>query len=79
MIWAMQTLSTIHDVIRALGENDEEAGAVVGVGVKAVRQWKHRKRLPQRKYFMITEALAAKGKMADPALWGFEAPAKDVQ
>lgn len=75
----METLSTIHDVIRALGESDEEAGATVGVGLKAVQQWKHRKRLPQRKYFVIAEALAGKGKKADPALWGFEAPAKVAQ
>lgn len=66
----METLSSVNEVSQALG-GDEATGAIAGVSPKTVKQWKWRKRLPQDKYLVLSNALSLKGKKADAALWRF--------
>jgi DNA-binding transcriptional regulator YdaS (Cro superfamily) len=66
----METLTSVNEVSDALG-GDEATGAIAGVAPKTVKQWKFRKRLPQDKYLVISQALSERGKKADVALWRF--------
>jgi len=67
----MNILSTIDDVLAAVGG---PAGACSITGTKspsAPFNWKARGRIPTEHFLVFSEALKARGMEADPALFGF--------
>lgn len=66
----MKQLSTVNEVIEALG-GEQPAGALVGVGIKAVQQWKWQKQFPAKTYLAIISELGKSGLDADASLWSF--------
>jgi hypothetical protein len=64
-------LNSVDDVIEALGGTAAVA-ALVGVGASAVSNWSKRGRISQASFPIIRDALAALGKEAAPAVFGFK-------
>jgi hypothetical protein len=65
--------TTVEAVLEAVG-GDAEAARIGGVGASAVSNWKARGRIAADRYVVFSDALAAVGKKADPAVFGMAAP-----
>lgn len=67
----MSKLSTIDEVFEAVGGPDA-ARSIAGVkSQSAPFNWRERGRIPTEHFLVISEALRAVGKEADPDLFGF--------
>ena len=66
-------LKTVDDVISELGGTGATA-SLARLGDPAVSNWKARGKIPSDQYMVISEALRAIGKEADPAIFGFVPP-----
>ena len=64
-------LTSVDDVIEELGGTASVA-SLASVGASAVSNWRERRRIPQSCFFLVRDALAAKGKEADPSIFGFK-------
>lgn len=73
MVRAMETLSTVQEVVDALG-GEEAVSELAGVKVRTIHQWKFRKKLPSDKFIIISRVLEEQRKEAAPSLWGFIEP-----
>lgn len=62
-------LESVSEVIDELGGN-AKAAALVGLGASAVSNWRSRGRIPAEFFLVFSEALKAKGREANPALFG---------
>ena len=62
----------MDEVIEAIG-GDGAAQELAGVGPSAVSNWRARGKISQENFFRFAEVLRAKGKEADPAVFGFKA------
>lgn len=71
----VQHLQTHDEVISFLGGFEAVKELTRRKTVSNVSMWKLRKRFPPDTYIVMTDALAAKGAAAPPALWGM-APAQ---
>ncbi len=70
----MNMLCTIDEVFEALGGPDA-ARSITGVkSQSAPFNWKERGRIPTEHFLVISGALKAVGKEADPGLFGFTQP-----
>ena len=65
----MQTLSSIEQVIEALGGTKAVAELTNRASPSAVPNWKLRKSFPLNTYLVMKAALHAKGASAPDALW----------
>ena len=66
-------LKTVDAIVTELGGTGAMA-SLARVGDSAVSNWKARRTIPSDQYMVVSEALRAKGKEADPALFGFVPP-----
>lgn len=73
----LRSLSTVNEVIIALGDN-AGAAEITRRGVTAVCNWRAANRLPARSYLVITEALKQRGYCAPASLWEMDEPPKTV-
>lgn len=64
-------LKSADEVIDELG-GTAEAASLAGVSSPAVSNWRARGRIPQENFLIFREALAGKGKEADPSVFGFK-------
>lgn len=64
-------LNTVDEVIEALG-GPSEAAIATAVGSSAVSNWRARGKISQDVFILVRDALAARGKEADPAVFGFK-------
>ena len=64
-------LNSVDDVIEALG-GPATVASLTGVGTSAVSNWSARRRIAQDKFVIVRDALAALGKEASPAVFGFK-------
>jgi len=64
-------LDSIDEVIEALG-GPTAVAALAGVGASAVSNWRKRGRISQGSFMIVRDALAALGKEASPAVFGFK-------
>lgn len=62
-------LKTVEAVIEELGGATEVA-SLAAVRLPAVSNWKSRGGIPAEFFVLFTDALKARGKRADPALFG---------
>ncbi len=63
-------LTTVDEVIDCLGGNRAVQTLTGLKSVQAVWEWRNRSVIASRFYHLMTEALASKGRTADPKLWG---------
>ena len=68
----MSMLSTIDEVVAAVGGVPAAVALVGAKASNAPSMWKIRGRIPPEHFFPFSEALRKVGKQADPALFGFD-------
>lgn len=68
----MRTLTTVSEVLDALGGNAEVQRLLEVNGPNVVANWRYRQRLPTRTYFRLRDALRRKRLSAPRSLWGFD-------
>jgi hypothetical protein len=66
-------LKTVDEVVTELGGTGAMA-TLARVGDSAVSNWKARGSIPSDQYMVISEALRAIGKAADPSVFSFADP-----
>ncbi len=71
MIRRLKYLETASEVIDALGGTDA-AAKIAGVQMPAISNARARNKLPSATFLIFSDALAAVGKRARPALWGIK-------
>ena len=69
-------LSTVDDVIDALGGTYETARLLDLKYPQPVSQWRKRARLPADKFLIMQSELEKRGKTAPPELWGIKPTAE---
>lgn len=67
-------LTSIDDVIRALGGLKQVADLTGRRSPSAVPMWKQRGAFPSNTYAVMIEALQERGKTAPATLWGMKSP-----
>lgn len=67
----MDTLKSVDQVIERLG-GIPELVSLTGSNVKAISAWKSRRAFPSKMYFVMSDALRAKGLSAPASLWKME-------
>jgi hypothetical protein len=68
----LEPLATVQEVVAALG-GTSATGRLTNAGASSVCCWKHPRndKIPPKYYFVIKQALAARGYYADLAMFGF--------
>jgi hypothetical protein len=66
----VQKLTSIEQVVAALGGNREVAALTGRKSIHAVSMWKDRQAFPSNTLLIMQAALKARGKSAPSALWG---------
>ena len=73
MINYFRVLKSVDDIITALGGPTKTAG-LVSTTPAAVIHWRTAGFIPPGKFMKITNALNARGMVASPTVFGFDAP-----
>lgn len=63
-------LTTVEDVIDALGGNASVMELTKSKSLQTVTNWRYGQRIAAHTYVVMTTALKDKGLEADPSLWG---------
>lgn len=69
-------LTTVDDVIDALGGTGATARLLGCKSMRPVSNWRSRGRLPADKFLLMQQALRDRGKTAPPSLWGIAPPSR---
>lgn len=69
-----EILTTVADVISALGGHTDVKTLTESESSQVVTNWLARNRFASHTYLIMTAALRAKGLEADPMLWGIKPP-----
>lgn len=69
----LKVLKSVDAVLDALGGNMPVA-ALVGVGSRAVSNWRARQRISKDSFLVMRDALLERGATAPPSLWGIKPP-----
>ena len=67
-------LTTVDEVIAALGGQREVAGLTGRRSGSSIPMWKQRGSFPSNTYAVMIEALQERGKTAPASLWGMKQP-----
>lgn len=68
----MRTLTTVPQVLDALGGNAAVRRLLELKNPNVVANWRWRERLPPRTYLTLSDALKRKRLKAPPSLWGLD-------
>lgn len=66
----MPKLSTVKDILRALGPRQVDVSRRYGVSVSVVNNWISRGRIPARYFLIMSHDLLLVGQTAEPSAWG---------
>lgn len=70
----MKTLTSVDDVIDALGGNVAMVSRGFAKGPQHISMWRSTQRLPAKTYVIMLEELRSFGFTAPPSLWGMLEP-----